>query len=326
MLKNVDGLKNNAFIVMLGLILVNVFWGASSIAAKEALLQLNAIEIVTIRFTIAFFIILGAALLLRGRNVLRIEANDVPTFILLSLANVSIGFILQVEALAYTTVTNFSLEFNLSTFFIMLMGVVLLGERLTRRKIAGALVAFAGVAIIITGGRLDFSSLHLAGDLMGIGSAVAFGLFTIASKKIARKYDLMTILIYTFLFGVIELLPMYILGTPMTPLSDLSALSWSSLLFLAVACSVFAFLIYTHGLKRLKASDVAMSIYVTPLAGIVLAVILLGEAVTSFTIGGAVLVLGGMYLTHGKLKMEKPEGYPAHKDATKKPGPTIHSE
>ncbi len=203
----------------------------------------------------------------------------------------------------------------MATFFIMLMGAALLGERLTKKKIMGAAIAFAGVIVIITGGRMDISSVHLMGDLMGIGSAILFGVFTIASKKIAKKYDLMTILIYTFLFGVLELLPFYLLGPHDTPLASLSAVSWSSILFLAVICSVFAFLVYTHGLNRLKASDVAMSIYVTPLAGIILAVLLLGESMTLYTIGGAVLILSGMYLTHSELKVEKPEKSRRVKDA-----------
>lgn len=149
---------------------------------------------------------------------------------------------------------------------------------------------------------------------MGIGSAASFALFTIASKKVAAKYDIMNILVYTFLFGVIELLPFYFLGTPMTPLSSLDLRSWSSILFLAVLCSVFAFLVYTHGLSRLKASDVAMSIYVTPLAGIILAVILMGEAVTAYTIGGAALILGGMYLTQVEtVPVEKYEAPPPKK-------------
>jgi drug/metabolite transporter (DMT)-like permease len=327
MLKNVTGsLENNAFTIMLGLILVNVFWGASSIAAKEALLQLDATEIVTIRFAIAFFIVLALALLLKGRNVLKIDARDIPIFIIMSLANVSIGFILQVQALAYTTVTNFSLEFNLSTFFIMLMGAALLGERLTRKKMAGAAIAFAGAALIITGGHLDLASSHLPGDLMGIGSALSFGIFSIVSKKVAKKYDIMTILAYTFMFGVLELLPCYLLWTPRTPLASLSALSWSSILFLAVLCSVFAFLVYTHGLRRLKASDVAMSIYVTPLAGIALAIMLLGETLTAFTICGTALVLAGMFLTQGELRVERPDRHIERDRGVKKPAITSRSE
>ncbi len=115
----------------------------------------------------------------------------------------------------------------------------------------------------------------------------------------------MTVLINTFLFGILELLPFYVLFTPMTPPASLTALSWSSILFLAVLCTVFAFFVYTHGLGRLKASDVAMSIYVTPLAGIILAILLLGEPVTAHTAGGTALIMAGMYLAFNA--PEKPE-------------------
>lgn len=309
---------------MAGLILVNVFWGASSIAAREALMQLNAIEIVTIRFTIALFIALALAVLLKGWGSLKIDLKDIPVFVVISVLGVSLGFFLQVEALAFTTVTNFSLEFNLSTFFIMLFGAALLGERLTKKKITGAVIAFVGVVLIVSGGSLDLSSSHLMGDLIGIGSAIVFGLYSIAAKKVSEKYGPMTILSYTFLFGVLGLLPFYVLATPMTPLASLNVLSWSSLLFLAVLCSVFAFLVYTHGLNRLKASDVAMSIYVTPLAGILLAVFLLGESMTGYTVAGAGLILAGMYLAQGELKVDVPEKF--HEDLPGRNSSPVKSE
>lgn len=301
---------SSALLPMAGLVMVNVFWAASSIAAKQALHQLSAIEIITIRFSIAFFIILALTLLIKGPGSLRIDLKDVPVFILLSVVSVSLGFFLQIEAIAQTTVTNFSIEFNMSTFFIMILGAVLLRERLTRKKLLGSAVAFGGAILIISGGSLNFSSGHLAGDLIGLASAVSFGIFTIASKKISEKYGIMTILTYTFLFGVLQLLPFYALGPHETPLAGLSVLSWSSMLFLGIFCSVFCFLVYTYGLKKLRASDVAMSIYVNPLAGILLAILLMGEALTIFTIAGGALVLAGMFMTQGELKAEPKMGRP----------------
>ena len=295
---------SGALLPMAGLVMVNVFWAASSIAAKEALQQLSTIEIITIRFAIAFLIILALAIMIKGPGSLKIDLKDIPAFILLSVVSVSLGFFLQMEAIAHTTITNFSIEFNMSTFFIMLLGAVLLRERLTRKKLLGSAVAFAGAIVIISGGHMDLSSGHMAGDLIGLASAVSFGIFTIASKKISQKYGIMTILCYTFLFGILQLLPFYVLGAHATPLASLNVLSWSSMLFLGVFCSVFCFLAYTYGLKKLRASDVAMSIYVNPLAGIMLAIMLMGEALTIFTIAGGALVLAGMFLTQGELKTE----------------------
>lgn len=150
-LKGWKGLLEGNGTAMIGLVLINVFWGASSIATKEMLLQLSAVEIVTIRFAIALAAVFLIALVF-DREALRVSVSDVPMLIFLSVAGVSLQFILQVTALVYTTATNFSLLFNLSAFFIMLFGMMFLGERLEKKHLAGAGIAFAGVGLIVTGG------------------------------------------------------------------------------------------------------------------------------------------------------------------------------
>jgi drug/metabolite transporter (DMT)-like permease len=291
---------------LIGLVGINVFWGASSIAAKEALLELSAVEICTIRFAIACAAVLAIALAF-SPGALRISLRDVPLLAFLSVAGVSLQFVLQVTSLEYTTVTNFSLLFNMSTFFIMVLGALLLGERLTGGKLLGAGIAFAGLSLIVSGGSLDLSSSHLPGDFAGLASAALFGVYTIAMKRAACRYLPLTILAYTFLFGVIGLLPFYMLGTPMTPPADISPLSWAALLFLALCCSVIAFLVYNHGVGKLRASEVGMTIYVTPLAGVALAVILLGEPLTALTATGAALIMMGMYVSRPRDAGPAPE-------------------
>lgn len=281
---------------MIGLVLINVFWGASSIATKETLLQLSAVEIVTVRFAIALAAVFLIALAF-DREALRVSASDVPLLVFLSVAGVSLQFILQVTALVYTTATNFSLLFNLSAFFIMIFGVMFLGERLEKKHLAGAGIAFAGVALIVSGGGFGISAAHLPGDLMGLASAVLFGVYSTVAKQAAGRLRPLTLLVYTFFFGVLGLLPAYVFATPRTPLTSLSPLSWASLLFLALCCSVVAFLVYNHGIGRLRASQAAITIYVTPLAGVTLAVLLLGEALTVFTLAGAALIMAGLYAT-----------------------------
>ncbi|CAJ36486.1 DMT family transporter [Methanocella arvoryzae] len=284
---------------MIGLVLVNVFWGASSIAAKEALIQLTPVEIVTVRFAVAFIAVLALALLF-NRDALNVRPADLPVLIFMSVAGVSLQFVLQVMALVYTTVTNFSLLFNLSAIFIMIFGVLLLKERPSGKQALGALIGFGGVFLIVTGGSGGLSLAHLSGDLLGLASAALFGLYAIASKTVADRYGPLTILIYTFLFGILGLLPVYYFATPMTPLAALTPLSWASIGFLAVCCSVIAFLIFNHGLSRLPSADVGITIYVSPLAGVALAVLLLGETLTTFTIAGAALVMAGLYVTQAR--------------------------
>ena len=290
------GFLGSGSAAMIGLVLINVFWGASSIASKEALLELTAVEIVTIRFSIALIAAVAVALAF-APGALRVSLRDVPELIFLSVTGISLQFILQVSALVYTTATSFSLLFNLSAIFIMVFGFALLGERPGRRQLIGAGIAFAGVFLIVSGGTRDLNASHLPGDLIGLASAALFGLYSIAAKKAAARFSALTILVYTFFFGVLGLLPLYVFATPMTPPGGLNLLSWGSLLFLALCCSVIAFLVYNYGVGRLPASRAAMAIYVTPLSGVVLAIVLLGETLTRYTIAGAALIMAGLYLT-----------------------------
>lgn len=312
MLKDITKMVDSTLTLMLGLVIINVFWGASNIAAREALLQLSAIELVTIRFAIAFIAVFAITLVWKGLSSLRIDIKDVPMFIFLSIVGVSFQYVLQVTSLLYTTVTNFSLLFNLSTFFIIILGAVFLGERLTRRKALGTVISFGGVALIVTGGNIDVSSSHLLGDMIGLTSAALFGVYSIAVKKVTEKYPPATILNYTFFFGTLGMIPFYIFATQMTPLGSINMLSWSSILFLAILCSVVAFLVYGNGLNRLKASDVAITIYISPLAGVVLAFVLLGEAITLSIILGAVLIMAGMYMTQGGTQEASGDGEIKH--------------
>ncbi|HMK46336.1 MAG TPA: DMT family transporter [Methanocella sp.] len=306
--------ESNTTIMIIGLVLVNVLWGASSIAAKEVLTQLNPVETVTIRFAIAFAVVLAAALLFK-QDALKVRLSDIPAFIFLSITGVSLQFVLQVFSLVYTTVTNFSLLFNLSTFFIIIFGALLLNEAPKRKQLIGGLVGFVGVFLIVAAGTVDLSLAHLPGDLMGLSSAALFGLYTVASKKISRRYSPLTLLLYTFFFGLVGMLPFYVFTTPMRSLTTLTPLSWVSLGFLAICCSVVAFLIYNHGLEKLPASMVGMSIYVTPLAGVTLAVILLGESLTIYTIAGAVLIMAGLYIIQNRSANLDPDSSQEAKDA-----------
>ncbi|HUL62187.1 MAG TPA: DMT family transporter [Methanocella sp.] len=315
-LRGSHGLPGSSGAAMAGLVLINVFWGASSIATKELLNQLGAVEIVTVRFALALAAVALVALAF-DRAALRVSLRDVPLLAFLSVAGVSLQFLLQVTALACTTATNFSLLFNLSAFFILIFGAAFLGERLERKHLLGMGVAFAGVALIVSGGSVDLSAAHLPGDLLGLASALLFGIYSTVARRAAARLRPLTVLAYTFLFGVLGLLPFYA-ATPMTPLTGLSALSWASLLFLALCCSVVAFLVYNHGIGRLRAAQAAATIYVTPLAGVTLAVLLLGEALTACTVAGAALILAGLYVTQAVPRPRREEAISTYADARAK--------
>lgn len=281
-----------------GLIVINVFWGASGVAVKEAYAQLDTLGIVTLRFVLSTPMIIAATLLLKGKQGLSIDFKDMPYMVFLATAGISASLFLQAWSLENTTVTNFTLISSLSTFAVMLLSFVIIGEKPLKNKVVGTAIAFAGLVLITTNGRFELSA-QLKGDTIALTSAFFWALYTVMGKKISEKYSPLTVLSYVFLFASIEFLPFYLMS-PRTPPFEFTRLTWISLGFLTICCSLIAFLVYNFSLDKLSASTVAMTIYITPLSGVFLGAALLGESFTTYTLIGSILIIGGLYRAESK--------------------------
>jgi drug/metabolite transporter (DMT)-like permease len=292
--KQIENIRNNGtLLVMTGLILTNIFWGASGVAVKIAQLQLGTFEIVALRFIIVTPLLIFVTVLWKGKKAMGIDKKDLPYIAILAFLGIPLEFLLQVTSLAHTTATNFTLIFSLTPFFIIFASAILLGERITRHKTIGALLGFIGVTFIITNGSLAVSGNFLGDGIAFIANAV-WALYTVMGKPINEKYSALTVLNYTFIFGALELLPFYFISPRLSPV-EFTGSTWITMIFLTIFCSLIAFLLYNYGTERLPASIAGIFIYVQPLSGVALAALILGEPITVYTILGTFLIIYGIY-------------------------------
>ncbi len=294
-----DGRKNPkdnwALWIFASLVLTNVFWGASGVAVKVALDQLDTFEIVAYRFITAAILLILITLLWKGRHALKVERKDLPFLAFLAFLGIPLEFLLQVVSLANTTVTNFTLIFCLAPFFIIFASAVLMKEKVTKNKMIGSILAFLGVALVVTAGGFMLSA-NLLGDGMALLSVVVWALYTVLGKPINQRYTTLTVLNWVFIFGALEALPFLIFSPATLPLA-FSGPTWISMAFLTLFCSLAAFFMYNNGVEKLPASTVGMFIYLNPLAGVLLAAIVLGESVTVFTFVGMALIILGIFVS-----------------------------
>jgi drug/metabolite transporter (DMT)-like permease len=207
-----------------------------------------------------------------------------------------------VTAQEYTTATNASLLINTSVFFIIFLSALFLNEKLSRWRIVGSVIGFLGVAVLVSKGSLSFDlGGNALGDLMILACAVLWSVYSIYGKKIASKYHPLTVLNYMFIIGTICLIPFYFL-TPHAAITAIPLDAIGAIVFLAIFCSIIAYLVYNIALERMDASQVGLYIYFVPLSTIILSWLILGETMTMETIGGGLMVLLGMYLAEIKDK------------------------
>jgi drug/metabolite transporter (DMT)-like permease len=284
--------------LLIGLFAINVFWGGSFVAVAVALESMAPLEIAALRFFIAAPLLAVMTLLWKGPGVFRIDKKDLPTLIAMAITGVTLQYVLQVSAQSYTSAINASLLINTSTFFILFLSAMFLAERLTASRVIGAFIGFGGVALLVSGGTLAFS-LGKVGDVMIIVCAFLWAIYSILGKRISGKYHALTALNWVFIIGTIGLIPFYFL-TPHASVTAIPLPALVSIVFLAIFCSIIAYLIYSVALESMDASRVALFIYLVPLATIVLSILILGEGLTLASGIGGLLVLAGMWIAERK--------------------------
>ncbi len=187
-----------------------------------------------------------------------------------------------------------SLVVQLQVFFTILLAFLVFGERPTAWQIAGALIAFAGIAVIALERLEGAALLPLA---LTIGAAVCWGLGNIAGKK-AGQVDMLSFVVWSALVPPIPLVLMAVgLDGPGIFAAALEHITWrgaGSVAFMAYAATLFGFGAWAWLLSRYPASQVTPFALFVPVAGFGSAALLLGERVSLLEIAGGVLVLAGL--------------------------------
>lgn len=292
--------SDNQLFLIIGLFIINVFWGGSFIANAIALKSIGPIEIAALRFFIAAPLLALVTLAWKGKEIFRIDLKDLGILIIMALTGVTLQYVIQVTAQNYTTAINASLLINTSVFFILFLSAMFLSEKLSLNKILGAVIGFGGVALLVSGGdlSLDLGS-HAIGDLMILVCAMLWSVYSIYGKKIATKYHPLTVLNYLFILGTIGILPFYLLTPHQNP-ATIPLPVIGAIIFLSIFCSIIAYLVYNIALEKMEASRVAVFIYLVPMSTIVLAWLILGESMTIPSIIGGIAVCAGMYIAERK--------------------------
>jgi drug/metabolite transporter (DMT)-like permease len=176
--------------------------------------------------------------------------------------------------------------------WVALLSPKLLGERFSRKKIAGILFGLAGVVFVST--NLDFSSLvggELAGDLMLVVSGVAWAIFMIYNKRLLMNSTSATFqsMTWVLVFTMLSILPFSFLAG-----SRFFALTWSAWLavfYTAIVCWIVPYYLWLEGLKHLSASTSTILLLSEIVVAVILSVLLLKEPVTVFSTIGAFFIL-----------------------------------
>lgn len=263
-----------------------VIWAGSFIFIKFGISDISPLSLSFWRFIVATPLLIP---FISRRPSLR----EIPGFVILGVSGVSLLYYLQFTALLYTTPTNTSILINTAVIFIAAFSAIFFNERLKFQQYLGILVAFVGIVLVISDGRLSVSGESFKGDVMMIANGLLWAIYTVYGKKFMDKYSAIEIVFWSFVFGVVTLAPFVVitgLDIPSVPLT------WVSVLYLSVLCSGFAYVVWYRAVERLGAAKTSVFIYLIPLITAIFSATILGKVITAFKAVGGFLTIVGLYM------------------------------
>ena len=276
-------------------------WGTLGFFAKILYAEGVSFEaLVAVRASVGWVAMLLFVLITRGVRSLRVAGRDFLFLVPLGLVGVGAFYLLYFFTVRESTVGTAAILLYSSPAFVVLLAWIFLKEALGVLRVLALALSFGGIFLVVGGydpAALEVSPLVLATGLL---SGLTYGLYSIFGKPVAGRLDPTVILSYALGFGTV-LLVLFALPT-LDTLVGLSPGSYALLFMLAVVHTSLAFGLYTAGLKRLDAGQAAIVATVEPVVAGAVGVILLGEALTTPKLLGALLVLAGAVLAQVRLE------------------------
>lgn len=245
--------------------------------------------------------ILGATILFWVFHALfvreRIQRRDALRVLLCAVFGVVLNMILFFNGLKRTTPINASLLMTIVPIVVLLFSALLLGERITPRKVTGILLGAIGAIIIISYQReVAFSQDQLWGNVLVALNAVSFGLFLVLVKSLMSRYQPLTAIKWVFAAGSLIILPIGARSLGEVDWAAFTPAITTAVAFVVVATTFLTYLLNTYALGRVNASTVSIYIYLQPVLAAIIALSLGKESLTLVKIGGAALIFTGVAL------------------------------
>lgn len=208
----------------------------------------------------------------------------------------SFYFFTENTALEITLATNVAFIVCTAPLLTTILSLLIYKkEKATAGLVGGSLLALAGVALVVYNGHFILKISPL-GDFLTLLAAFSWAFYSLIMKKMSGRYRTTFITRKIFFYGILTILPAFILHPWQFSLSGLwQPAVWMNLLFLGVLASLVCFVVWNIILKQLGTVRASNYIYLNPLFTLIGSAVLLDEQFTVMSLMGAMLILGGVY-------------------------------
>jgi drug/metabolite transporter (DMT)-like permease len=290
--------KDFSFLAASFTMFICMLFGANAVAIKISLEGLGVFTSAGIRFGVASItIVLWAKI--TGRS-LKIKKEQI-----IQLFVISFVFTIQLSCfylgLSKSNASRGTLLANVQPFFTLFLAHFFIpGDQITKRKILGILMGFAGVAFVFLekkGVTSDFNT----GDLMILTAAFLWACNAVYTKRIISAFQPFQMALFPMFFSV----PLFFLGGMLWDhhmIASLNAKVIGAMVYQSWVTASFAFVVWMSLLQKYGAVALHSFIFIMPVTGVLLGGLILGEPITVNILIALVLIVAGILIIHYRQK------------------------
>lgn len=276
------------------LLLLIALWGANSVVVKLSVRDLQPFWAAFLRFSPA---VVFLALLARRKGAsLGVSIRELASISLL-------GGLLFLQIFLFNAGSQLTTGGRVTLFIFAyplmvpwVSALIIPQERLKGRVVVGTVIAFAGLAVALRAG-LSGAGNTLKGDLIELASALVLAVGVAYNKRLMYRIEKWTLLFWRFAVAVALFLVFALMFEELEP-AKVASDAWLALAYQAVIVSMFCFASFQYLLSRHNSSSVAVFFFATPLAGMLIGMVLLDEPFDPALLTGALLVGAGIMVVN----------------------------
>jgi drug/metabolite transporter (DMT)-like permease len=273
-------------------------WGTTFIASKILLTEFTPLQVMIIRFSIAY-----VTLLIINHKMQKTSLKEELTFLLLAVLGTTIYYLFENMALTITFASNVSILLSAAPILTVIVAHIFTkDEKINRNILLGSIIAFVGVALVIFNGTVILQ-LNPLGDILTFGAALSWAFYCLVLKKHLNKYNSVYLTRKVLFYSIFTTLPILIFEGKPFPFADLKNVTpIICLLFLGVFGSGICFVAWNIATKRLGIVTTSNYLYLGPFVTMVTAGLMLHEIITGMGVMGTLLIIAGVVVAGMKNK------------------------
>ena len=286
------------------LVCASLFWAGNFMVGKYAFFsEIPPLSLVFYRWSLVWIILLPFTYkeIIKYKDTI---LDNLPLLFFLGLTSVGLFNSFTYLSLIYTQVINSSLFNTAIPAIIILLCFLFKVEKTNKFQLSGLFISVCGILAIITKLNLDILlSLNFnKGDLIMIGGALTWGIYSTLLKKKKFTLPLLTLVHIVCTFGLVSVFPQFLYEVWNGQVIKFDIDLFYTLIFLALFPSIGSYYCWAGAVSIIGANRAGIFLSLIPLFSTIMAIALYNEKFQFFHLIGAILILVGLYLSNKENK------------------------